>query len=729
MNTGWNTIKSQLAPALPFIIGSLLFIIISIPVATYVLFAKDLGSKESIVNRNDAGITLLDRDGEPFFTFYEAKQKEYTPLSSIPIVVQKAAIASEDKDFYTHPGFSIRGIFRSLFINLQEKTIAQGGSTITQQLVKNTLLTQDRNFVRKYQEIVLASEIERRYSKDQILEMYLNSVYFGEGAFGVEQAAQTYFNKPASQLTLGEAALLIGLLPAPSRLSPLSNDQAEAIKRQKIVLSEMTQQGYISSAQLAAAQNEELQFATKKEAMGTTAPHFALMVKDQLIKRYGEEQVIRSGYKVKTTLNREWQEYAEQAVKNQVGRLAGNNVSNGAAVVIDPRTGEVPVLVGSADWYNEKNGKVNMAVVPRQPGSSFKPIIYAAALENKLITAAIVLEDKPTTFEGGYKPKNYDGKYRGNIPVRFALANSLNIPAVQVMSQVGVQGGIDAAQQFGITTLKDPSMYGLSFVLGSGEVPLTEMTRAYAVFASGGDRVEPRFIRAIYDKDNREIYSSQVDKQSVLDQGVAFIISSILSDNRARSEVFGSALTISRPAAVKTGTTDDYSDSLTLGYTPSIVVGVWVGNNDNESMDNVAGSLGAAPIWKQMMEHYLAGTPMEQFDKPFGVTDAQVCRENSDKKEASSAAYTEYFLSGTESAFPCSRDASPTPSDLTPSPTDRTSPTPTAEDNPPPDRSNRDQKEKDKQDKPTPTDTIITLPTLPIDTPTSTTQQSPTPTP
>jgi 1A family penicillin-binding protein len=648
-------------------------ILILVPPLTYLWFVRDLSSKEKIINRKNAGVILYDRNDKPFFTLYGGRTRKTVPLTEIPESMQEAVIASEDKDFYEHPGFSIVGIGRAIVANFREERIAQGGSTISQQLVKNTLLTQDKNFLRKYQEVVLALEIERRFSKEDILEMYLNTVYFGEGAFGVQEAAETYFNKNSPQLTLGESTLLTAILPAPSALSPITGNRERAFERQKIVLGLMTDQGLITSTEKEQAEQQKITFSEQEEDDTVRAPHFALMVKEELIKRYGEQRVANSGYKVKTTINLDWQTYAASTVKNQVARLAGSDVTNGAAVAIDPKTGEILTLVGSHNWFDETNGKINMAIRPRQPGSSFKPIVYAKAFEEQILTPASVLEDKAIDI-GGYKPKNYDSRFRGNILVRYALANSLNIPAVLALEKVGVSAALDMAEDMGITTLSDATDYGLALVLGAGEVPLLQMTSAYGVFANEGVWEEPTTVLEIRDKNDRLIYSHKKTSRTALPASVAYLISSILSDNSARAEVFGSALTISRPAAVKTGTTDDYRDAWTIGYTPSLVVGAWVGNNDRKPMSRIAGSLGAAPIWRLLMENILAGTTIEQFRRPLGVASETICKYKGLRvKFATSSAYTEYFLSGTLPTRDCNL---PEPSPST-NPTPETSETPT----------------------------------------------------
>ena len=672
----WTTGKKPLLVAI--IAGIALLIII--PLLTYLFFIRDLTSKERILTKKSEGVVLLDRNDEPFFSFYQARTQKNVPLTDIPESIQQAVVAIEDRDFYKHNGFSIEGTGRALLTNIREEELAQGGSTITQQLVKNTLLTPDKNILRKYQELVLAIEIERRYDKDEILEMYLNTVYFGEGAYGVQNAAEAYFSKSATDLTLAESALLAGILPAPSAYSPLTGSEEAAFRRQALVLGQMVEQGYITDAEKVQAEEVEITFNPTALEINEAAPHFALMVKDELIEEYGEQQVARSGFRVKTTLDLPKQEYAEQIVESQVQRLSGNDVTNAAAVAINPQNGEILALVGSHDWYDADNGKINMAVRPRQPGSSFKPIVYAKALEEREITAGTQLKDERITFPGGYTPRNYDNKFRGEVLVREALANSLNIPALHVLDRIGIPDALEMAEDLGITTLQEPDRYGLSLVLGAAEVPLIQMTSAFGAFANEGMLVTPTTILEIKNKRNEVIFTHTPEEKRSLSDEVAFIISSILSDNAARAGTFGNALTLSRPAAVKTGTTDDYVDALTIGYTPSLVVGAWVGNNDRTPMDSVAGSLGAAPIWRQIMEQFLRGTPVEQFRIPSPVIRQMICRDNGLRSEiATSSAYQEFYLPGTVPTKACN-EASPTPSvseTPTPSPTNTLENTPT----------------------------------------------------
>lgn len=634
-------------------------VLLYIAVFTYIFFAKDLESKDGIMNKQSTGLVLTDQKDRPFFKFYQANYKKFVPLSEISPHIKNAVIAAEDKDFYQHPGFDIKAIIAAFIANVKKQELAYGGSTITQQLVKNSLLHKEKSFLRKYQEIILAQEIDRRYSKNEILEMYLNSVYFGEGAFGIDAASQTYFGKPSHDLTVAESALLAGLLTAPTELNPLNGKTEKVFSRQKAILQKMYEQGYITKEEKEKAEKEQISFKGGQPPIPYKAPHFALMVKDELVKRYGEEAVARSGLKVKTSIDLDWQDYAEKTVADQVEKLKSNNASNAAAVVIDPKSGEIKALVGSKSWSDNKFGKINMAVSPRQPGSSIKPLIYAAALEDNVITPSTILQDQPTTFKEdkyseSYNPKNYDGKFRGNVLPRKALALSLNVPAVEVLYKIGVERGIEQIKRMGATTMGERSNYGLSLVLGGVEVPLVEMAGAYSIFANQGRYTKPVAITKIEDKYGQTIYEHRPDFKQVIPAQVAYQISSFLSDNSARQEVFGNTLTINRTAAVKTGTTDDYRDAWTLGYTPSLVVGVWVGNSDYKPMDSVAGSLGAAPIWKSLMTKFSEGKADEKFEIPEGMVKLAICSNNGLKvQEATNSAYIEYYIPGTEPSGFC----------------------------------------------------------------------------
>lgn len=627
---------------------------VSVPFFTIWIYANDLTNKEDIINNNDTGVVLLDKNDKPFFTFYDVKNKTFVPISQIPLQTQQAVVAIEDRDFYHHYGFSIRGIIRSIITDVKNRDLVSGGSTITQQLVKNSLLNPRKNFLRKYQEIILASVIEYKYSKQDILEMYLNSAYFGDGSFGISEAAKYYFNKDISQLTLSESSMLASLLPAPSKYSPLNENLNDAKIRQKIVLQKMLEQKYIDKQQMDQALNEKLVLIGKRDDINQVAPHFALEVKRQLINMYGEEIIIRSGFRVRTSLDLEWQINAQKVVGEQVKKLQNRHASNGGVVVIDPKSGEVNVLVGSVDWFNNNFGKVDITSALRQPGSSFKPIVYSAAFEKNIITPATILKDQPITYksEGSppYAPANYDRRFRGQVSARRALSNSLNVPSVEVLSKLGVDSGLEMAKRLGITTLNN-SNYGLSLVLGSGEVRLIELTSVYATFANKGTKNDITFILDITDKKGNKIYSYSPKPKQVIRPEDAFLISSILSDEKSRREVFGNLLDISRPAAVKTGTSENYRDSVTIGYTPSLAIGAWVGNNDGKSMDEIAGSLGAAPIWKDLMETFLSNLPIEQFEIPQGIVQAKLCTLMG--SSASSSASLEYFIKGTQPQGNC----------------------------------------------------------------------------
>ena len=652
----WKDVKNLIIkfqrPIKYGIIG-VISIMVLIPLGTYVYFVRDLTTKDRIINKKNEGVVLLDRNEKPFFTLFDATTKNPVAIDQLPKYTPQAFIAIEDKDFYEHPGFSISGFARAVQQNLLSESFSQGGSTISQQLMKNTILSAQKRLLRKYQELVLAIELERRYSKDDILEMYINTNYYGEGAFGIQDAAKTYFSKDAKNLTLAESALLAGVIQAPSALSPVSGDVKRAMARKDLVLKLMADQGFITQAQMKQAQAQKIALQPSDSEINDEAVHFALMVQDELIYEYGEQAVAQSGLNLKTTRDIELQKTAQAAVATQVQRLATSGVTNGATVVIDPKTGEVLALVGSHDWNNTDNGKINMAVRARQPGSSFKPIIYARALDARYITASTQLKDEPVKF-GDYEPKNYDNRFRGKVLVRQALANSLNIPAVHVMDLVGIPDGIKMAESLGITTLKNEDDYGLSLVLGAAEVPLIEMTNAYATFANQGTWNKYQLFLEVRDKNGTVILEKQPESRRALSSAVSYLISSILSDNKARAEVFGGALTISRTAAVKTGTTNDYKDSLAIGYTPQVAVGVWIGNNDNKAMNSVAGSIGAAPIWRQIMEAYLAGKPVENFQKPSQIEEEKVCKEDGLRvKFATDSAFTEYFIRGTKPTKEC----------------------------------------------------------------------------
>ena len=632
----------------------LLFLLI-VPIASYLYYARDIGDQERLMNRNKTGIVLTDNTGKEIYSIGNVDRRNMVPLGEISDDMKHALIASEDKDFYKHGGFNLLSIFRAAV------TRHGGGSTLTQQLVKNNLLNDEHSLLRKYQELFMSIAVERRYSKDQILTMYLNSVYFGENAFGIEEAAKAYFGKLPRDLNVAESSMLVGLLPAPSLYSPVSGDAAEAKRQQKTVLKRMANEGYITKDQQKQAEEQQLAYAdNKSQKTNSTAPHFTEMVIKELINKYGGEKkgyekIIRSGYRVKTSLNLETQQILEQSIAKQMRRINLAGGSNASGVVVDPSTGEVRALVGSADYNNPDWGKVNMATTPRQPGSSFKPIYYSQALADGVITPATVFEDKLTDF-GGYVPYNATRQWFGNVTTRKALNFSLNIPSVLVMKKYGISRSIQAAKRLGITTLDENKNYGLSLALGSAEVRLTEMTNAYAAFANQGERYSSlNLITEVKDKFGKDANWQASNKQQSISKGGAYLISNILSDNAARAGMFGSSLTISgKTVAVKTGTTNDNRDAWTIGYTPQYAIGVWVGNNNNAVMSH-GGADAAAPIWRSAMTQLLSGVKTG-FTVPSDVVQRSVCSSNGGLADNSSpGTYKEYFLSSAVPTHKCNQ--------------------------------------------------------------------------
>ncbi|TXG76052.1 PBP1A family penicillin-binding protein [Patescibacteria group bacterium] len=636
----WQRFRSLSRRKQLLVIGApiVAFLVIA-PALTYLVLWRDISDPERLMNRNNTGIELRDRNDEVFYSTSIDSSLTRLSLDDISDYVEQAVVSSEDKNFYTHGGISFRGILAAVYANVMSRdATAYGSSTLTQQLVKNKLLYTEKSYLRKYLEVSMAMAVDSRYGKDEILDMYLNSVHFGEGAFGIDEAAKTYFDKPAKDLTLAEGSMLVGLLPAPSIYSPINGDQAKAKQRQTYVLRRMVEDGKITSAERDAALAETLTYAEVRPVEYAHAPHFSEMILNQLYDKYGEEKVKRSGYKIKTTLDLSWQKQAESIVAERIAISSVSGGRNASLVAIDPKTGEVRALVGSADYNDEVFGKVNMAITPRQPGSSFKPIYISEAIDKRLVSASTVLRDEATDF-GGYKPNNYDFKFRGDITLRKALAESLNIPAVKVMQKLGVDESVDVARSMGLETIDSKQDYGLSLALGSAEVKLTDMVNAYAAFADEGRQHDVALIDEIQNKYGDTIYRQDNKSRRVQSAEASFVISDILSDNAARTPSFGSRLNIpGRKVAVKTGSTDDNRDAWTIGYTPSLVVGVWVGNNENEVM-SAGGSGMAGPIWTKSIQAFLAGTKAEEFSQPSGVEKAWTCT-------ATGGSYEDYFMKG-----------------------------------------------------------------------------------
>lgn len=578
---------------------------------------------------------IYDRHGRLLYQVVLAREgtHTYVPLEQIPESLQEATIAVEDASFYNNPGFDIFAMGRALVQNLRAGRIVAGGSTITQQLARNLYFSREerssRNPWRKVRESILAFRLTRHVSKDKILELYLNQVYYGNLAYGVEAAARTYFGKSARDLDLAEASLLAGLPQSPAAYDPLGSLPA-AKQRQRTVLSLMERRGYVSHAEAQAAFEEPLHFAEAIFPM--EAPHFVVYVRNLLEQQLGTEALEQGGLRVYTSLDLDMEHIAEGIVQRHVASLSDHDVSNAALVALDPTTGQILAMVGSADYFDEDiDGAVNMALAPRQPGSSIKPITYAAAL-SRGYTAASPIPDVRTSFftrKGElYTPDNYDATFHGLVSLRYALGSSLNVPAVRVMDEIGIDTVLRLAHDLGMTTLDDIGRYDLSLTLGGGEVRVLDLTAAYAAFASGGVRREPAAILRVEDSSRHVLYEwEQAPEERVLSPQVAYLITNILSDNRARMLTFGeySPLRLSRPAAAKTGTTSDFRDNWTIGYAPDLVAGVWVGNADNRPMHQVSGVTGAAPIWHDFMEEVLKDAAPQPFSRPEGLVESEVC--------------------------------------------------------------------------------------------------------
>ena len=582
---------------------------------------------------------ILDRNGK---LLYEVNDKDGgrrlpVPLADVAPRVIDATIATEDKNFYTNAGVDPAGIARSAFQNLATGQLTQGASTITQQLARGKLIESDQrtvqSYVRKIQEAVLAFRISQVYSKDQIMEMYLDSVYYGHLSYGIEAAAQTYFGKHAKDLNLAEASMLAGLPQAPSEYDPIVH-LASAKERQMHVLDRMVSQDYITQQEADDAFKAPLQLQTGVNEP-FLAPHFVMYVRQLLEQKYGPDVVYKNGLKVTTTLDLDKYNLAMNAVQQNMSSLRLQDANNAGLVAIDPKTGEIIVMVGSRD-YNDSSiaGEVNMATSPRQPGSTIKPIEYVVAMSKGWNPETVIVDDQ-TSFPNTspalppYQPHNFDNKFDGPMTVRYALANSKNIPAVKTLMFDTLPDFLNVAGRLGIH-FDHPEVYGLSLALGAGSVSVLNMAGAYAALDNGGMYHPPVAILKIEDWQGHVLEQYQPSEgEQVVGAAQAYMITSILSDNWARTPLQGpnSPLKLTRPAAAKTGSTDDYKDSWTIGYTPDLVTAVWVGNTDNKPMKEVLGSLGAGRIWNRFMEDVHAGTPVVDFSPPPGVTEYRICKE------------------------------------------------------------------------------------------------------
>ncbi len=639
--------------------GVILFFIASFLVLP--LFAFNLPSPDKVVRREGFSTKILDRNGETLYDIFEGERRTPVTLDKVPKYLKEATVAIEDKNFYKHGGFDPLGMVRG-FSRVFTLGRAQGGSTLTQQLVKNVLLSPERSIFRKIREFILAIQIERKYSKEQILQMYLNEAPYGGTSWGVETASEVYFGKKVSDLTLVESAILAGFPQRPSYYSPYSSNPKAYVPRTQDVLRRMREDGYITSEQEKAAGEQLESVVFQARGASFKAPHFVQYVQKILEERYGSEAVEQGGLRVTTTLDLKLQESAQEIVAEEIAKVESQRITNGAAVSLDPETGEILAMVGSKN-FNDPNydGQFNVVVAPRQPGSAFKPFTYVTAFKEGYSPSTLIM-DVPTTFPGGanqpdYNPVNYDGKHRGPMQVRYALANSINVAAVKMLAMVGIRDVLETAYDLGITTLKPDKetleRVGLSLTLGGGEVRLLDLTGAYAAFMNKGFKVEPVAILKVEDADGKVLEEVKAEKKNrVLSEEEAYLITSILSDNAARSEIFGlnSLLNIpGRSVAVKTGTTNDKKDNWTVGGNSQAVVGVWVGNNDNTSMLNVAsGVSGASPIWRRVLLEALADKPNVGFEIPKGIVTASVDVVSGYRAHDGYPSRTEYFIKGSE---------------------------------------------------------------------------------
>ncbi len=619
----------------------------------YAYVAQDLVPIETIVTRDVARSTqILDRKGRLLYEIFDPKfgRRTTVPLREISPYLIQATIATEDASFYENSGINFRGILRALYDNIRQGEVVGGGSSITQQLVKNVYIPEEErsslSVLRKLREAILSIELTRRFSKDQILEYYLNENNYGNLSYGIEAAAQSYFGKTARDLDLAEASLLAGIPQAPARYSPLLNP-GPAKERQIAVLDIMVRQNFVSKAEAEAAKTQKLEYETP--TFDIKAPHFVIYIRELLAERYGARALYRDGLQVTTTLDLDMQELAEKIVRKHVAVTSETiNGHNSALVAIDPRSGEILTMVGSVNYFDSSiDGQVNLATAERQPGSSFKPFTYVTAFSMGYSPSTMLL-DIPLTIDDGinepHEVQNFDEKLRGPVSIRQALSNSMNIPAMKTIMFTSVRAVLDTAHKMGITSLNRQGWYGPSLTLGAGEVKLLDMTYAYSVFANRGKMagvpvlpekqlpnhrtLDPVAILKIEDiNGNIKEEFTVAQKRQIISPELAYLITSILSDRETRAPIFGNTLDLPdlRPAAIKTGTTEFLSDFWQMGYTPDLAVGVWMGNSDNSELTDGFSGTTAGPIWKEFVATVLEGTAHSAFVRPPGIVSAEVC--------------------------------------------------------------------------------------------------------
>lgn len=650
-------------------------------IIVFAYFSRELPDPTRLLERSfELSTRFYDRNDKLIYEVFGDKNRTLVKLEEVNPYVTYATLSVEDSEFYLHKGYSIRGMARALRNTFTGEGL-QGGSTLTQQVIKNTLLTQDRTIVRKIKEMILSLQLENKYSKDEIIQMYLNETPYGGQNYGIYSASKAYFNKLPKDLTVAESAYLAGLPQRPSYYSQFGANPEAGLERKDYVLYLMHERGwvagdskrhYLSTEDYEAAKSEELRFETARVPL--EAPHFVFYAKSYLVDLLGEDAVEKGGLKVKTSIDLDVQKLAQDTVTNELDKSANLNVWNGAMVVLDPKTGQILAMVGSKGYNldpqpegcvsgtsGENSCKfdpyVNVALSLRQPGSAIKPVTYASMLQQGY-SAAYPFLDMPIAFEGSapdkpYEPENYDGIFRGVVSMRRSLANSLNIPAVEALKIGGIDNMIDLAEKMGISTFTDRDRYGLALTLGGGETRLLELTGAFSVFAAEGMYNKPTPIIEVLDSNGKVIYKAQQQSTRALDEGTAFLISDILSDNGARSDVFGSNSLLNIPGhtvAAKTGTTDDKRDNYAMGYTPFVVVGVWVGNSNNEKMNPyiASGISGASPIWNTFMKEYLKNKEDQKFNIPSNVEKFEVDRLTGGLPYDDFEKRSEWFVKGTE---------------------------------------------------------------------------------
>lgn len=621
----------------------------------YTQIIKQLPDVNEVYNPPRLSTRILARDGRLLYKFYREENRSWVKYEEIPQSVIWATLAIEDKEFYNHRGLSVRGLLTAVWYNIRngEDQGWHGGSTITQQLVKNVFLTSEKTWKRKIKEAILALQIERKMSKEEILEKYLNEVPYGGETYGISEAAERYFGKKVAELSLGEAAFLAGLPAAPTSYVQTAMDYGGL--RQKRVLEEMVKAGYISTKVAKETYNSGLEVRDRAERM--VAPHFVFYVRDYLKDKFGYQNIESRGLKVTTTLDLDTQLMVEKVVVEELDKIKRLKISNGAAEVVDTRNGEILAMVGSKGYYAaDIDGKYNVTIAERQPGSSIKPINYLLALKRGK-TLLTTISDDPVVYnlpgQKPYKPQNYNGKYMGTVTLKTALASSLNIPSVKILNENGVENMIDLAEKMGITTWTDRKKYGLSLALGAGEVRMVDMAVAYSTLSQMGQKVETGPILRIDNYLNENIWKKEIEKETIFEPEYAFLINQALSDDVSRSPVFGAGSKLVIPGktvAVKTGTTNSLKDNWCIGWTPSLLTTVWVGNNDNSPMSWVAsGVTGATPIWNRIMREVLKDRPDEKWEPPSNVKRISRC----DRQE--------YFILGTEHGVACPPSITPTP--------------------------------------------------------------------